>query len=175
MAKKTNYFKRHPRRKPYRHRRRFTRFHGLLAAIAVITFGTVYWGLGQWEISQRIQIGDAVNITFGKCHNGSGFNCVIDGDTFRIHGQSIRVADIDTPETYKPRCADEAKLGAMATARIMALLNEGPFTLEPVPGRDHDRYDRLLRIVVRDGVSLGSILVSEGLARPWAGRRLPWC
>jgi endonuclease YncB( thermonuclease family) len=30
-------------------------------------------------------------------------------------------------------------------------------------------------VLVRDGRSLGDILVSEGLARTWSGRRQPWC
>ena len=41
--------------------------------------------------------------------------------------------------------------------------------------QDEDRYGRKLRVVVRDGWSLGETLVSEGLARRWTGRRLPWC
>ncbi|MBP2562403.1 endonuclease YncB(thermonuclease family) [Neorhizobium galegae] len=43
------------------------------------------------------------------------------------------------------------------------------------PGRDKDRYGRTLRSLTRHGHSLGDILVSEGLARTWAGRREPWC
>ena len=34
-------------------------------------------------------------------------------------------------------------------------------------GRDEDRYGRKLRVVVRNGRSLGDQLVSEGLARTW--------
>ena len=41
--------------------------------------------------------------------------------------------------------------------------------------RDTDRYGRKLRVVERDGVSLGETLVAEGLARRWEGRRRPWC
>ena len=42
-------------------------------------------------------------------------------------------------------------------------------------GRDQDRYGRKLRIVTRGGESLGEMLVAEGLAREWTGRREPWC
>ena len=99
---------------------------------------------------------------------------VIDGDTFRHGGETIRIADIDTPETHPSRCAREAELGARATARLEALLGGGGFELRPI-GRDEDRYGRKLRIVERDGRSLGEILVAEGLARPWEGRRRSWC
>jgi endonuclease YncB( thermonuclease family) len=54
------------------------------------------------------------------------------------------------------------------------LLAAGPFELRML-GRDVDRYGRKLRVVVRDGRSLGDQLVAEGLARTWTGRREPWC
>jgi micrococcal nuclease len=98
---------------------------------------------------------------------------VIDGDTFRYGGEKIRIADIDTPEV-KARCAYEARLAGQATARLGQLLAAGPFELQRVE-RDEDRYGRKLRIVTRDGRSLGDQLVAEGLARTWTGRRQPWC
>ncbi|MDQ3139252.1 MAG: thermonuclease family protein [Pseudomonadota bacterium] len=99
---------------------------------------------------------------------------VIDGDTFRYGGETIRIADIDTPETNPPRCAYEAQLGERATQRLAVLLAQAPFKLEPID-RDADQYGRKLRIVTRGGRSLGDQLVSEGLARTWTGRRQPWC
>lgn len=99
---------------------------------------------------------------------------VIDGDTFHYRGEKIRVADIDTPEV-RGRCPYETALAARATARMRELLHAGPFALEPIPGRDEDRYGRKLRVVTRDGRSLGDQLVAEGLARTWSGRREPWC
>jgi micrococcal nuclease len=112
--------------------------------------------------------------TFSFCHVGGGTNCVVDGDTFWMDGRKIRIADIDTPETHPPRCPEEATLGAQATQRLQALLNAGPVTLESIE-RDTDKYGRALRIVTRDGQSLGAMLVAEGLARPWEGSRRPWC
>jgi len=112
--------------------------------------------------------------SFGFCPTGGGTNCVVDGDTFWMDGVKIRIADIDTPETYPPRCAHEAALGARATDRLQALLNAGPLALEGID-RDEDRYGRKLRIVIRGGRSIGDMLVAEGLARPWGGARRPWC
>ncbi len=111
---------------------------------------------------------------FGLCFSGGGVDCVVDGDTFWIDGEKVRVADIDAPETHPPRCAREARLGNAATTRLRALLNAGPVMLVPID-RDVDRYGRKLRIVERDGHSLGGVLVREGLAREWGGRRAPWC
>ncbi|WP_425375882.1 thermonuclease family protein [Rhizobium jaguaris] len=87
----------------------------------------------------------------------------------------VRVADIDTPEISQPHCAAEKALGEQATVRLMELVNAGPFQMRAWSGRDEDKYGRKLRVLVRDGRSLGDILVSEGLARIWTGRRQPWC
>ncbi len=117
---------------------------------------------------------DALSARFGFCHSGGGSNCVVDGDTFWFAGDKYRIADIDTPETHPARCAEEAALGDAATGRLRKWLNAGTFSLESA-GRDADRYGRKLRIVTRGGTSVGSVLVAEGLARPWEGRRRPWC
>lgn len=109
-----------------------------------------------------------------QCSGGGAASCVIDGDTFRIAGETIRMADIDTPEVHGHGCPAEKALGERATRRLVVLLNAGPFALEPI-GRDTDRYGRSLRIVTRDGQSLGDVLVAEGLARHWSGARQGWC
>lgn len=57
---------------------------------------------------------------------------------------------------------------------MIVLLNAGGFSLGPVD-RDEDRYGRKLRIVTRQGESLGMTLVDEGLAERWGGRRGNWC
>ncbi len=111
---------------------------------------------------------------FARCGAGRRIHCVVDGDTFWHAGAKIRIADINTPETSRPGCAEEARLGARATARLTQLLNAGPFTLDQ-QGRDVDRYGRRLRIVTRGGTSLGAVLVAEGLAEAWTGSRRDWC
>lgn len=112
--------------------------------------------------------------SFAVCSAAVRRNCVVDGDTFWTADEKIRIADIDTPETHPPRCAYEAELGDRATRRLSALLSAGPFELQSID-RDEDRYGRKLRIVMRDGRSIGDALVAEGLAREWTGRREPWC
>lgn len=112
---------------------------------------------------------------FTLCPHGGGMNCVVDGDTIWLDGTKIRVADIDAPETHPPHCPQEAQLGQAATLRLQALLNAGPITLRAIK-RDTDRYGRKLRLLMRDGQSLGMALVREGLARPYqGGPRQPWC
>ena len=117
---------------------------------------------------------DRLTARFGFCHSGGGTNCVVDGDTFWFEGEKYRIADIDTPETHPARCAEEAALGRAATQRLQDWMNAGAFSLAGA-GRDTDRFGRKLRIVTRGGTSVGAVLIDEGLARPWEGKRRPWC
>ncbi|ANU07017.1 thermonuclease family protein [Paraurantiacibacter namhicola] len=114
--------------------------------------------------------------TFAPCTSAPRVTCVVDGDTFWLDGTKVRVADINTPETHRPACAAERALGEQATRRFTQLLNAGPFQLEAAGARDTDRFGRKLRVVTRGGQSLGMVLVEEGLAEPWQGRRANrWC
>ena len=113
--------------------------------------------------------------TFMLCAGASQQNCVIDGDTIRYGGIKIRLADIDAPEVFSPKCASEAARGQRATRRLLELINAGPFQLVRSGGRDEDRYGRKLRTLERGGRSLGDMLIAEGLARRWDGARRSWC
>ena len=131
---------------------------------------------GSGAVSSIEAAADGLRASFALCAGHARQTCVVDGDTLWFEGTKIRVADIDAPEVSRPGCAAEAQMGAAATARFMALLNAGPFTLAPDPASpDTDRYGRALRLVTRDGASLGAVLVDEGLAERWGGPRVEWC
>jgi micrococcal nuclease len=115
-----------------------------------------------------------VAAAFALCAPGPRTTCVVDGDTFWLEGEKVRIADINAPETHGAACPSELERGEAATRRLIALLNAGPFELEATD-RNRDRYGRLLRTVTRRGQSLGDRLVAEGLAEPWQGRRSSWC
>jgi micrococcal nuclease len=120
------------------------------------------------------QASDSIpSVPFTRC-GSERVTCVVDGDTFWLNGDKVRIIDIDAPEISKPKCSEELALGKIATERLIALLNDGPFDLVK-EGRDRDRFGRLLRLVQRDGKSLGAQLVNEGLAHRWNGRKQPWC
>jgi endonuclease YncB( thermonuclease family) len=121
-----------------------------------------------------VRPGGRLRARFGLCFVGGGYNCVVDGDTIWLQGRKIRIADIDARETHDPRCASEKELGDRATLRLQQLLNRGSIRLRPAD-RDRDRYGRLLRVVLVGGESVGDVLIGEGLARPYAGHRRPWC
>jgi endonuclease YncB( thermonuclease family) len=112
---------------------------------------------------------------FQLCYSGTRYNCVVDGDTLWVNGSKIRMEEIDTPEVSDPKCTREAELGAKATSRLIALLNQGPFSVVNNGGRDEDVYGRKLRIIESGGKSVGAVLVEEGLARWYGGTRRSWC
>jgi endonuclease YncB( thermonuclease family) len=119
--------------------------------------------------------GETVAGRFTPCDRGEGTDCVIDGDTIRVGGEAVQIADIDAPEARHARCNSERALGLSAAAYLVGILNQGPFMLVPDGDRDTDVYGRKLRRIERGGRSLGMALVAEGLARPWSGARVSWC
>jgi len=146
---------------------------GALAALAVLYLSPL--NLPAFNLTSLMSTAFAEPAPrFSVCFTGRGANCVVDGDTFWNDGVKIRVADIDGPQTHPARCMHEAELGHRAALRLQELLNDGTFQLEAI-GRDEDRYRRKLRVITRDGQSLGLLLVNEGLAHRSTGRRQPWC
>lgn len=98
---------------------------------------------------------------------------VIDGDTIRAGGRTVRIIGLDAPE-LRGRCPEEIALARRASARLAQLL-DGRAWLTP---RGRDRYGRVLAVVRdRAGRDVAQILISEGLARPYDGRgpRRTWC
>lgn len=148
------------------------------AVIAAIIVAAFSWtDIGSVEpISNAASdpIADSVRASFAICGSTRRFNCVVDGDTFWLGRQKIRIADIDAPELSPPRCDHERELGEAAKYRLQALLNAGPFSL--VAGvRNEDPFGRKLRRVIRAGRSIGDRMVAEGLVRRWDGGRRSWC
>ncbi len=124
----------------------------------------------------RTALADTLAARFARCVGSHRQTCVVDGDTIWLAGDKIRLADINAPETHMAGCDYEQALGERATDRLVVLLNEGPFSVtRGDPRRDRDRYGRLLRVVSRDGRSLGAELEAEGLAEHWHGHRRDWC
>lgn len=105
------------------------------------------------------------------CQGPIRVTCVVDGDTVWIEGEKVRLADIDAPEPGGA-CVAERVLAARAAGRLAELLGQGDYMIER-SGRD--TYGRTLATISTGGRSVGAILVEEGLARPWTGRRERWC
>lgn len=162
--------------------RRKRRIRSWLLGLSVF-IATVIGGLGTIYVLNRPTpvifatrtAASQFSVQFTLCSFGRWDNFVIDGDTIDYEGRRIRVADIDAPEKTDPKSESERELAMKATYRLLELLNEGTFEVVPIGSRDQDQYGRDLRVLTRDGRSLGDILVSGGLARTWTGQREPWC
>ena len=88
---------------------------------------------------------------------------IVDGDTFRLHGERIRIIGIDTPERGQPG-------SDRATYRLLTLLRSGPIV---VARHSKDIYCRTLADVYVNGWNVAAVLRSEGFdkARPTRRRR----
>ena len=99
---------------------------------------------------------------------------VVDGDTIAVDGEMVRIIGLDAPETHRPQCEAERRLGEAATARLRALVAEG-VTMQ---SHGRDRWHRTLAVVTdRRGRDVADVLIREGLARNYngRGRREGWC
>lgn len=124
---------------------------------------------------------ERVAAQFTRCGRGRAHACVVDGDTFKLGKRRVRIIGIDAPETHHAACPEEARLGERATARLQALLNDGPFDMVAPVYRRQDRYGRDLRTIRRtlsDGrtQSIAEEMRESGLAHRYLGGfKRGWC
>ena len=116
----------------------------------------------------------ALRAEFPICGAAERITCVVDGDTVWFERVKYRFEEIDTPERGGlAECTDEALLATAATNRLAEILNTSEFTIET--DGELDQYDRVIARFQIGDLSAGEMLVAEGLARPWRGRREDWC
>ena len=121
-----------------------------------------------------------VDAHFERCGGGIRRDCVVDGDTFRVGSEKIRVVGIDTAEK-NARCPHEARMATYATTSLLEWVNRGPFDLQTRRDDPTDRYGRSLRIVTREGAdgeveALADFMIEHGGARGYfGGFRGGWC
>ena len=111
---------------------------------------------------------------FTRCGTGPGFACVVDGDSFRLGKRRIRIRGIDAPER-KGACPAETALAERSAARLTELLDAGPFVMTTVGRDERDQSGRELRVLTRNGASIGGAMVDSGLAHDYRGRKTRWC
>lgn len=117
---------------------------------------------------------ERVSERFSLCSNGATNQCVVDPATILYHGSVITIGDIDAPRSVGAACPEEREVAERGAARLAMLLNGGAFEMHP-DIRATDGRGRKLRILKRDGVSIGGLLVRSGVARPWSGTPGNWC
>ncbi|WP_282170923.1 thermonuclease family protein [Ruegeria atlantica] len=99
----------------------------------------------------------------------------VDGDTIDHGDDRYRLVGFDAPETFRAQCEAEKALGLKTKDRLTEIIQaNGYVELEIEP--ELDKYGRFLAIARAGGKQVGSILISEGLARPYSGgKRQAWC
>jgi micrococcal nuclease len=125
-------------------------------------------------VAQEFDKGAAQSTVIGKCGSETRVTCVVDGDTIWFEGEKIRMMGYDTPEPLTNICGGqkERKLAALASNRLLELLNESQFTIER---HGLDRYGHVLAVVRIEGHDVGDILIAESLARSWPDGYEFWC
>lgn len=105
---------------------------------------------------------------------------VIDGDTFELDGETIRISNIDAPES-PPRagCWAEARLAVEAKVMLEMLSNAWSASPPVIVREGDDRYGRTLARISDQpagvGQDVGERMIEAGLAVPWTGRQWEWC
>ena len=118
---------------------------------------------------------EQVGTDFTRCGEGSSFACVVDGDTIRLGERRVRILGIDAPELTAARCPGEKVLAEKAADRLLELVNQGQFEMTAHRFWRKDGYGRDLRRLDRGDVSLGQVLIEEGLAKRYYGAKVGWC
>lgn len=110
---------------------------------------------------------------------------VIDGDTVQVDASAdlppelaklmVRLRDVDTPETWRPKCDGERIAGEAATAFARQRIAEA----ERIVVRDPKwgKYGgRVIANLVLDGQTLSALLIKAGHGLPYVGgARKGWC
>ncbi len=127
-------------------RRRIDRVLPLLMAVVGLAVGAV----GALMVRTQDVTSPPFGGRFALCGNGVWQQCVVDGDTIRFAGATIRLADINAPETRGAQCPSERALGNRASAAAARPAQRravhpgprriaGPRPLRPQAARDPPR------------------------------------
>ena len=109
---------------------------------------------------------------FPICKGGHRVTCVVDGDTFWLKGEKIRVDGYDSPEMGKPKCSGPAAGAVEARNALAQLLNSGVVELDR---SGTDRYGRTLARVLVDGQDITKAMVGAGYGRRYQRGQQDWC
>jgi endonuclease YncB( thermonuclease family) len=152
------------------------RRHGGLLALAVLAAAALAWTSGLIGSTPAVLLRQLMPTVVSSGspgivrtrQKGSEYTTatpvIIDGDSFSLAGERIRILNIDAPESFHARCEHELVLALKARQRLKQLLTAGAIKLQ----RDgHDRTGRTLARVRVGGRDVGDILIGEGHALPY--------
>lgn len=139
----------------------------LVAGVAIFLFRTAMPSAASTLHSQ--DAATSITAEFALCDDPNGQACVLSPDSYAYAGQRYHLSDIRGPSLTGAPCeAQRAQQGRIALA---AMLNGGTFAALP----DSADSDRSARLLVRDGVSLGQLMVLKHHARTWSRGPINWC
>lgn len=148
-----------------------------LSVLTVIALAALWLSTSSVPFLSDAERQEIPALTWQACTDVPGRErCVVDGDTVRIGGETIRLAGLDTPE-LAGECEAERIAARAARDALIAWANAGAFT---VSGGERDKYGRPLRAFTRGAPGFRSdaaeALVAKGVARPYdGGGREGWC
>jgi endonuclease YncB( thermonuclease family) len=125
-----------------------------------------------WALPAQAE--DLEQVQYVRCYDG-------DTCTFNLPGVpavfgkniSVRLLGIDTPEKYG-LCVQEVLMASKAMVLLNLRLRQAKVISLKNVGRD--KYFRLDAEVWADGENMSTMLLAEGLARPYdGGKRKGWC
>lgn len=139
---------------------RAERRRGRIATTTALILGTVL-GLCLGTVIGQAETIDGDRIT------------IVDGDTIALPcdparglypgcAERVRLAGIDAPETWHPRCDAERVAGLLRGHRI------------EITRIGRDRYGRTLAHLTSDGRGVDAAMIAEGRALPWPPGRAAW-
>ena len=99
---------------------------------------------------------------------------VVDGDTIIIsqgtEKLTIRLVGIDAPEVSHKKHEPSQPFGQAATKHLAGLVLNKTVTIQPY---GHDRYGRILAVVLLNGTNVNLEMVKAGLAEVYRGTPAP--
>ncbi|MEM1140264.1 MAG: thermonuclease family protein [Pseudomonadota bacterium] len=98
---------------------------------------------------------------------------IIDGDSFVLGKEKIRIKGIDAPEIGGAECLAERLLGLRAKAFLAERL--GATGAIDLVRYDQDQYGRTLATVYVGGADLAKEMIRLGLAVEYRGYKADWC
>jgi len=113
----------------------------------------------------------SINMHFSLCDDVNGQACVLGPGAYAYQGRSYHLSDVSVPSLAGAQCPVEAERAQAGRLALLAMLNGGAFDAHP----DEADADPSARMLVRDGVSLGELMILKNYAQPWSGTPVDWC
>jgi len=112
-----------------------------------------------------------INDRFALCDDAKGDACILSANAYAWRGRRYHLADVSVPSEANARCPAEADRAKKGRAALAAMLNGGAFEAQP----DSADTDPSAQLLMRDGVSIGQLMILKGHARLWSRDPIDWC